>query len=98
MTAQTVTLRESLAVSRTKLANERTLLAYVRTGIAFIIAGVGVIEFIDDGITMVLLGLGLVATGLFFFFWGILRYRQKVHSLEIYTPIHTDATSIMDIE
>jgi putative membrane protein len=38
------TLRDTLAVERTRLANERTLLSYVRTALGLMAGGVGVLE------------------------------------------------------
>ena len=42
-----LTLRDYLALDRTKLANERTYLGYMRTFISLLVAGVGFIRFIE---------------------------------------------------
>ena len=42
-----LTLRDYLALDRTKLANERTYLGYMRTFISLLAAGVGFIRFIE---------------------------------------------------
>ena len=42
-----MTLRDFLALDRTKLANERTYLGYMRTFISLLAAGVGFIRFIE---------------------------------------------------
>lgn len=75
-------IRDSLALSRTMMANERTLLAYVRTGMTFMISGAGIIRFIQDGTYIFISGCILIASGVCFLCFGILRYLQYKHSLK----------------
>ena len=68
-----MSLRDCLALDRTKLANERTYLAYIRTFISLLAAGVGFIRFIDiDIVTYV--GIGLCLVSPLFFVAGAYKY------------------------
>lgn len=58
------TLRDHLALDRTKLANERTLLAYVRTAIMLLVSGVTVMRLFPDDSTMTVFACILTPTGL----------------------------------
>ncbi len=78
----TRSIRDLLALSRTKMANERTLLAYIRTGVAFIAAGVGIIQFIRDGYGVLLSGCLLIATGIIFLYVGAHRYHKNLILIE----------------
>jgi putative membrane protein len=66
-----LTLRDHLAIDRTRLANERTLLSFIRTGLYFSVMGLTVIklEFFSEmswasvplfGLSLVFLLLGMV--------------------------------------
>ncbi len=45
--ANSLILRDELAIDRTLLANERTLLAYLRSGVALVIAGVSIMQLAE---------------------------------------------------
>lgn len=69
------TLRDHLAVERTRLANERTFLAYVRTALALAAGSAVIFHFYPDSHPLVLTAWGLLlcaaaiqAIGLFRFF------------------------------
>ncbi len=57
-------LRDELAIERTRLAIERTVLAHVRTGLAFAAAGISVPYLVDDpfvvSISRIVTGLGAI--------------------------------------
>ena len=62
--------------ARFTLANERTLLAYQRSAIGLMAAAIAVAHFLGDDFMVLLLALGLLATGVFAAVGGYLRYRQ----------------------
>ncbi len=64
ISAESLILRDHLALDRTKLANERTLLAYVRTAIMLLVSAVTVLKLLHDDHTMVVLGWVLLPIGL----------------------------------
>jgi putative membrane protein len=72
----------SMAVTRTVLANERTLLAYIRTSLTFAITGVGILKFIEDGMTVILVGWGMILAGAILFLVGLLRYKKLSESIK----------------
>jgi putative membrane protein len=65
-----LTLRDELAIDRTKLANERTLMSYVRLGITLVIAGITIINlskvnwFSVFGIICIPIGIGIGIIGM----------------------------------
>ncbi|HEY1330317.1 MAG TPA: DUF202 domain-containing protein [Actinomycetota bacterium] len=67
------TLRDHLAVERTKLANERTLLAYFRTALGMVIAGLTVIHFLDSPGHQAT-GWTAFGAGVLIAAWGAVRY------------------------
>ena len=87
LNAENTTLRDELAMDRTRLANERTFLAYTRTAIMLLLSGVTLMKLFPHDTAMVFLGLALLplgaATGLF----GVihtarmnLRIRRQSHA------------------
>lgn len=56
-------LRDHLAYDRTVLANERTFLAYLRTAIALLAAGATLVKIFPEELSMVRLGVVLLALG-----------------------------------
>jgi putative membrane protein len=62
--------------ARFTLANERTLLAYQRSAIGLMAAAIAVAHFFGDDVLVLVLALGLLATGAFAAVGGYLRYRQ----------------------
>ncbi len=67
---------DSMAVTRTVLANERTLLAYIRTSLTFAITGAGVLKFIEDGMTVIIIGWGMILAGVILLIIGLFRYKK----------------------
>lgn len=68
-----MSLRDFLALDRTKLANERTYLSYIRTFISLLAAGVGFIRFVDiDGAKYI--GIALCVISPLFFIAGTYKY------------------------
>lgn len=76
-----LSLRDNLAIDRTRLANERTLLSYSRTGFSLVVTALAIFEFSDKDwahlSAWVLIGLGLIIAviGLLFY----LRIRRKLN-------------------
>jgi putative membrane protein len=68
-----LTNTDMLAIGRNKLANERTFLAYIRTFLSFILAGVSLIQFFDVKL-FIILGYGLVSSGVIILIVGLMRY------------------------
>jgi putative membrane protein len=58
-----LTLRDELAIDRTRLANERTFLAYVRTAMMLLIAGGTAIKLFGDAPIAVVVGWALIGLG-----------------------------------
>jgi len=75
-------LRDDLAMARTVMANQRTFLAYTRTGMTFIIAGAGALKFIEDGMTILVTGWGLILLGILFFVFGWRNYLNFQKNLQ----------------
>lgn len=73
--ADTLILRDELAIDRTLLANERTFLSYLRTGLALIIAGVSFIHFARE-IWFTVVGIICVPSGLITLLIGVARYNK----------------------
>lgn len=69
-------LRDQLAIDRTRLANERTMLAWVRTGIGLVGGGVAIAHFYPAGWQAVAGG-ALGALGGLTLVVGLLRYRTE---------------------
>lgn len=72
--AEDSTLRDQLAIDRTRLANERTMLAWVRTGIGLVGGGVAIAHFYPAG-WQVVAGGALGALGALTLVIGLARYR-----------------------
>ena len=68
-------LRDKLAIDRTRLANERTFLAYFRTFIVFLSSGFAIIklDLLNEirwiGIMLIVIGPALLIIGLFRFLY-----------------------------
>jgi putative membrane protein len=78
--ADTLILRDELAIDRTILANERTLLSYLRSAMALLIAGVSIIHFsLESWFWM--LGLICIPTGIITGIIGVARYRRMNRSI-----------------
>lgn len=78
------TLRDELALERTRLANERTMLAYVRTALALLGGGAALLQFFADypwlhGIAwaLVLIGVATLLVGIRRFLSVNARLRAK---------------------
>jgi putative membrane protein len=84
MKPEDLTLPDLLARDRTVLANERTLLAYVRTAFGFVAGGVTLIKLFPEDQTLLILGIGLIATGFvvavvgLFRFWSVARRLKSI--------------------
>lgn len=91
-----ITLRDHLAIERTKVANERTLLSYIRTTLYLILGGIAFLGMKDleevKGLGYFSLTLSIVVL-----FIGIVRFYQlKKHIKKMYDPIqeiNTEETS-----
>ena len=68
------TIRDSLALERTRLANERTFLAYVRTALSLIAGAAVLFQFFSEQHTHVLMAWLLLIFGVCVFVMGIYRF------------------------
>lgn len=72
---ESLTLRDYLAIDRTRLANDRTLLSFLRTGFSLVILAIALFEFTDFSLRLwtgfSLMGIGAVVMGI-----GIIRFRK----------------------
>lgn len=73
---ETLTIRDRLALDRTRMANERTLLAYLRTSFMLMIAGATAIRLFGDSALVVLTGWALILLGLLVLGVGSSRFAQ----------------------
>jgi putative membrane protein len=78
--ADTLILRDELAIDRTILANERTLLSYLRSAVALLIAGISIIHFSTES-WFWMLGLTCIPTGIITGIIGVARYRRMNQSI-----------------
>lgn len=68
------TLRDQLAVERTRLANERTFLAYVRTTLAMAAGGAAIFHFYPNSHALVLTAWSLLLGGGVILAIGLYRF------------------------
>lgn len=76
MDSEPHTLRDDLAVTRTRLANERTLLAYVRTSIMLAASGATVIKFFGEQSLAIAAGWSLIVASGGVALLGVRRFRR----------------------
>ena len=74
-------LRDHLALDRTRLANERTLLAYARTALMLMASGGTVLKFFGDSAVLVGSGWALLVLGVALAGFGATRFRAMRKSL-----------------
>lgn len=67
------TVREILAVNRTRLANERTFLAYLRTSATFLIAGISLLKLFNH-ILMQVTGMIFLAAAVLISIYGVIKF------------------------
>lgn len=80
-----MSLRDYLALHRTKLANERTYLSYIRTALAISGGGITFAKFFED-VIITTIGWIMVPIGVFLFLYGVRRYfetKGQFKALEI---------------
>lgn len=75
------TVRDELALERTRLANERTLLAYVRTALSLIAGGAVLLQFFSQYELYVVVAWGLFLAGAATLLVGIGRFMSVRKSL-----------------
>jgi putative membrane protein len=74
-----LTLRDELAIDRTRLANDRTFLAFGRTALTLFIAGVTALHFLaSEGLWWSTLGWLFTLGGPFIFWLGLNRYKATL--------------------
>ena len=81
-----LTLRDKLAIDRTRLANERTVLAYVRTAIMLIVAGATAIRLFGDSPGAIVTGWLFVAFGGAIGLYGVWRFVAMRRAIERVMP------------
>jgi putative membrane protein len=75
-----LTLRDYLAIDRTRLANERTLLAYLRSAVALLLAGLSILHFWPRG-WFGAVGWACLPSGLLTGIVGVFRHRGMKRAL-----------------
>lgn len=75
------TIRDKLALERTRLANERTFLAYVRTALSLIAGAAVLFQFFSSTHTHLAVAWCLAALGVVVLLVGIVRYQSVRRSL-----------------
>ena len=79
--ADTLVLRDHLAIERTYLANERTLLAYLRTAIMLLISSVTLLKLFASSPLLVVSGYALVPAAVVTALLGFGRFARTRRSL-----------------
>lgn len=74
-------IRDKLALERTRLANERTFLAYVRTALSLIAGAAVLFEFFSSSPSYLAVAWFLAVLGVIVFFVGIYRFRTVRNEL-----------------
>ncbi|MFP4459000.1 MAG: DUF202 domain-containing protein [Candidatus Zixiibacteriota bacterium] len=69
-----LTLRDLLALDRTKLANSRTFLAYLRTAIVVAVSAITLIGILHEWETLQYVGYALIPISIFIFACGAAQY------------------------
>lgn len=89
-----LTLRDFLAIDRTKLANSRTFLAYLRTALMMAVSAITIIKLLPQfrilkfiGYSLIPIAIGVFIVGLAQFF----KFRGKI-TLEATQLEHADRT------
>jgi putative membrane protein len=80
------TLRDNLALERTRLANERTFLAYVRTALALIAGSAVLFQFFSDRPPYLIAAWLLFAGGGFTIVVGLIRFIRVETRLNVKPP------------
>ena len=75
------TVRDNLALQRTRLANERTFLAYVRTALSLIAAAAVLFQFFSEVHAYVATAWVLATAGIVVLVVGIYRFRSVTKDL-----------------
>ena len=83
-------IRDKLALERTRLANERTFLAYVRTALSLIAGAAVLFEFFSTSPSYMAVAWFLAVLGVIVFIIGIYRFRT-VHTALQGEPQKTDS-------
>ena len=76
------TLRDNLALERTRLANERTFLAYVRTALSLMAGSAVLFQFFSDRPPYLLAAWMLVVGGGLTLVVGLVRFLQVARQLK----------------
>lgn len=77
------TVRDFLALDRTKLANERTLLAYIRTFVGMVASGAALLKIFDFPWTNIAATILLIA-GPLFLVYGIVGFFRTNRRMNTY--------------
>jgi putative membrane protein len=72
-----LTLRDELAIERTRLAEERTYLAYIRTGMSLLLPGLFFLGYFMEG-PFHYAGYATIAIGLAFIAYGTYNHRKSI--------------------
>lgn len=83
-----LTLRDYLALERTKLANERTFFSYLRTSLYLLTAGIGILEIKSIEHLKIIAYISLFFSG-FLLIIGVLKFYQLKRQLKSYVPNNT---------
>jgi putative membrane protein len=76
-----LTLRDELAIERTRLAEERTYLAYIRTGLSLSLAGLFFIGYFTEG-AFNHLGYAIIAVSTVFLVYGFYNHKKSMKLIE----------------
>jgi putative membrane protein len=80
--ANSLILRDELAIDRTLLANERTLLAYLRSGVALVIAGVSIMQLASTA-WFWWVGFCSIPVGVFATTFGVCRFVRMHKAISV---------------
>ncbi|MFH1520479.1 MAG: DUF202 domain-containing protein [Candidatus Micrarchaeota archaeon] len=71
-----ISLRDRLAVERTKLSQERTYLSYIRTGISLLLGGVFFVGYFESGTLYAWIGLITIVIAIVFLVYGFYKHEK----------------------
>ena len=69
-------IRDELAIERTRLAEERTHLAYIRTGITLMLGGIFFVGYFQEGSPYLYVGYATIVIAMLFEIYGFYHHKK----------------------
>lgn len=74
-------IRDDLAIERTKLAEERTQLSYIRTGISLLLGGLFFVGYFEHGTLFSYIGYATIVIAAAFLLYGFYHHKKSMDFL-----------------